>query len=429
MNSRQIDPSTPTVARARAILAGSSGNFVEWYDWYTYAATALYFAPVFFPKGDQAAQLLQTAAVFAVGFFARPVGAWLMGLYSDHFGRKRALIVMCAGTLVIALTPGAATIGIAAPIILVLARLMQGLALGGEYGASATYMSEVAGKSYRGFWSSFQYVTLIGGQLAALAVLIVLQQILSPEAMDSYGWRIPFVVGAALAIGAYTVRSRMEESQSFTKARAEGAPKGSTRLLFKQHPRQAITILGLTAGGSMIFYVYTTYMQKFLTISAGFTRVQATEISAASLGVFMLAQPLFGWLSDKVGRKQMLLLAFGGGALATWPIMNGIAEATAAMTAFLLITSAMLIQSAYTSISAVVKAELFPTNVRTLGVALPYALANAAFGGTAEYVALWFKSRGMEQGFFIYASVLLALGFIVALTMPDTRRYSRIMED
>ena len=428
-----MDTSTSTVKRARAILAGSSGNFVEWYDWYTYAATALYFAPVFFPKGDQAAQLLQTAAVFAVGFFARPVGAWLMGLYSDHFGRKQALklsvIVMCAGTLVIALTPGAATIGIAAPIVLVLARLMQGLALGGEYGASATYMSEVAGKSYRGFWSSFQYVTLIGGQLAALAVLIVLQQILSPEAMDSYGWRIPFVVGAALAIGAYIVRSRMEESRSFTKARAEGAQKGSTRLLFKQHPRQAITILGLTAGGSMIFYVYTTYMQKFLTISAGFTRDRATEISAASLVVFMLAQPLFGWLSDKVGRKQMLLLAFGGGALVTWPIMRGIAEATAAMTAFLLITSAMLIQSAYTSISAVVKAELFPTNVRTLGVALPYALANALFGGTAEYVALWFKSRGMEQGFFIYASVLLTLGFIVALTMPDTRIHSRIMED
>lgn len=432
-DTNTADTSMPTFARVRAILAGSSGNFVEWYDWYTYAATALYFAPVFFPKGDQTAQLLQTAAVFAVGFFARPVGAWLMGLYSDHLGRKQALklsvIVMCAGTLIIALTPGAATIGIAAPIILVLARLMQGLALGGEYGASATYMSEVAGKSYRGFWSSFQYVTLIGGQLAALAVLIVLQQVLSPESMDSYGWRIPFVIGAILAVGAYYVRSRMEESQSFTKARAEGAEKGSTRLLFTKHPRQAITILGLTAGGSMIFYVYTTYMQKYLTISAGFTRDQATEISAASLVVFMLAQPLFGWISDKVGRKTMLLLAFGGGALATWPIMTGVAETTMATTAFMLITSAMLIQSAYTSISAVVKAELFPTNVRTLGVALPYALANAAFGGTAEYVALWFKSNGMEQGFFVYASALLAFGFVVALTMPDTRRHSRIMED
>lgn len=425
--------SLPTFKRVRAILAGSSGNFVEWYDWYTYAATALYFAPVFFPKGDQTAQLLQTAAVFAVGFFARPVGAWLMGLYSDHLGRKQALklsvIVMCVGTLIIALTPGAATIGIAAPVILMLARIMQGLALGGEYGASATYMSEVAGKSFRGFWSSFQYVTLIGGQLAALAVLILLQQILDESAMDSYGWRIPFVIGAILAVGAYIVRSRMEESQSFTRAKAAGAEKGSTRLLFKQHPRQAFTILGLTAGGSMIFYVYTTYMQKYLTITSEFTRDQATEISAASLLVFMLVQPLFGWFSDKVGRKAMLMIAFGGGALVTWPVMTGIAATTVPMTAFLLIMTAMLIQSAYTSISAVVKAELFPTNVRTLGVALPYALANAAFGGTAEYVALWFKSAGMERGFFIYASALLAMGFIVAATMPDTRRHSRITED
>ncbi len=427
------DASLPTLTRIRAILAGSSGNFVEWYDWYTYAATALYFAPVFFPKGDQTAQLLQTAAVFAVGFFARPVGAWLMGLYSDHWGRKQALklsvIIMCAGTLIIALTPGAATIGIAAPIILVLARILQGLALGGEYGASATYMSEVAGKSYRGFWSSFQYVTLIGGQLAALAVLIVLQQFLDGPAMDSYGWRIPFVIGAVLAVGAYIVRSRMDESQSYTRSKAAGAEKSSIRMLFKQHPRQAITILGLTAGGSMIFYVYTTYMQKYLTITSGFTRVEATEISAATLLIFMLVQPLFGWISDKVGRKPMLLFAFGGGTLATWPVMTGVANATLPMTAFILIMTAMLIQSAYTSISAVVKAELFPTNVRTLGVALPYALANAAFGGTAEYVALWFKSVGMESGFFIYASCLLGLGFIVALTMPDTRRHSRIMED
>lgn len=356
-----------------------------------------------------------------------------MGLYADRAGRKAGLTLsvamMCFGSLVIAVLPGTAAIGVAAPTILVLARMFQGLSLGGEYGASATYMSEAAGKKYRGFWSSFIYVTLIGGQLMALAVLIVLQKTLPQQAMETWGWRIPFVVGAALAIVVYWMRRRMEESQSFTIAKASGAPKASARMLFKEHPREVFTIFALTAGGSLIFYVYTTYMQKFLTNTSGFSKTDATEISAAALVVFMLAQPLYGWLSDFVGRKTMLLFAFGAGALATWPLMTAIGNTASPWVAFWLITVAMLIQSGYTSISAVVKAELFPTHVRALGVALPYALANAAFGGTAEYAALWFKSSAVENGFYLYASAVLTIAFVAVLTMPDTRRFSKILED
>ena len=421
------------LARVRAILAGSVGNLVEWYDWYAYSATALYFAPVFFPQGDQTAQLLQAAAVFAVGFFARPVGAWLMGLYADHAGRKAAMTlsvaIMCLGSLIIALTPGAASIGVAAPLILLLARLLQGLSLGGEYGASATYMSEVAGQRHRGFWSSFNYVTLIGGQLVALAVLITLQRSLSAEAMAAWGWRVPFLIGAVLAVVAWWIRRVMQESHSFHRARAEGHERASTSLLFRRHPRQVLTILGLTAGGSLSFYIYTTYMQKFLVNTAGFSKEQASEISAAALIAFLIAQPLFGLLSDRFGRRAMLLLAYGGGMVLTWPILAGIAGAGSPWLAFFIILGGILIQSGYTSVSAVVKAELFPANVRALGVALPYALANAAFGGTAEYVALWFKSEGMESGFYLYASLILAIGFLVTLTMRDTRRHSLIEED
>ncbi|MEA3149971.1 MAG: transporter, family, alpha-ketoglutarate permease, partial [Gammaproteobacteria bacterium] len=424
---------TPFLTRLGAILGGSAGNLVEWYDWYAYSAAALYFAPVFFPKGNQTAQLLQTAAVFAVGFFARPVGAWIMGRYADRAGRKAALTLsvamMCAGSLVIAVTPGAARIGVAAPLILLLARIFQGLSLGGEYGASATYMSEMAGRAHRGFWSSFNYVTLIGGQLVALAVLIVLQHTLSKAEMASWGWRVPFVIGAALAIVAFWLRRRMQESRSFTRVDVPVSERGSTRLLITRYPRETLTILGLTAGGSMIFYVYTTYMQKFLTNTAGFSKDQATELSAATLIAFMVAQPVAGWISDKIGRRTMLLIAFGGGALITWPVMTRLAAANSLSIAFFLILAAILVESAYTSISAVVKAELFPTTVRSLGVALPYALANAIFGGTAEYVALWFKSAGAESGFYVYASVLSAMSFLVALTMKDTRRHSRILED
>jgi MHS family alpha-ketoglutarate permease-like MFS transporter len=428
------DPAAPVAgwSRVRAILGGSAGNLVEWYDWYAYSATALYFAPVFFPKGDATAQLLQTAAIFAVGFFARPLGAWLMGRYADRAGRKAALTLsvtmMCFGSLVIAATPGAAQIGVVAPLILLLARIFQGLSLGGEYGASATYMSEMAGASHRGFWSSFNYVTLIGGQLVALAVLIVLQHLLSKAAMASWGWRVPFVIGAALAIVAFWLRRRMQESTAFVSS-AANAGRGSLRVLLADYPRETFTILGLTAGGSMIFYVYTTYMQKFLTNTAGFSKDQATALSAATLVAFMLAQPLCGWLSDKVGRKAMLLIAFGGGAVATWPVMTHVAVSRSLAGAFFLILAAVLFESAYTSISAVVKAELFPTGVRSLGVALPYALANAVFGGTAEYVALWFKQAGAESGFYVYASALSAVSFLVACTMQDTRIHSRIRED
>lgn len=420
-------------SRLRAIIAGSAGNLVEWYDWYTYSATALYFAPVFFPKGDQTAQLLQTAAVFAVGFFARPVGAWAMGRYADRSGRKAALTLsvgmMCLGSLLIASTPGAALLGPGAPAVLLVARVFQGLSLGGEYGASATYLSETAGRRYRGFWSSFHYVTLIGGQLAALGVLIVLQHLLSDSAMAAWGWRVPFAIGAALAVVAFWLRRNMFESQSFLGESVSRIERGSTRLLFGRYPRETSTILGLTAGGSMIFYVYTTYMQKFLANTAGFSKDQATRLSALTLVAFLLAQPLFGWLSDKVGRRAMLVTAFGGGALVTWPIMSGIATARSMTLAFALILGGVLFESAYTSISAVVKAELFPTRVRSLGVALPYALANALFGGTAEYVALWFKSAGAERGFYLYASLLSAVGCIAALSLRDTRDHSRILED
>jgi MFS transporter, MHS family, alpha-ketoglutarate permease len=422
----------PGVSRIGAVLGGSAGNLVEWFDWYTYSAAALYFAPIFFPKGDQTAQLLQTAAVFAVGFFARPIGAWLMGLYADRVGRKAALTLsvtmMCAGSLAIAATPGAAAIGDAAPVILLLARVFQGLSLGGEYGASATYISEMAGRKYRGFWSSFQYVTLIGGQLSALGVLIILQHSLPKADMAAWGWRVPFVIGAGLAFVAYWLRRRLPESRSFVRDETRGSAHGSIRRLFLEHRREAVTVLGFTAGGSVIFYVYTTYMQKFLTNTAGFSRDQATEISAVSLIAFMLAQPIFGWLSDMVGRKPMLLVAFGGGALLTWPVMTAVGDTRSPWVASGLIIAAMMVQSCYSSISAVVKAELFPTAIRTLGVAVPYALANAAFGGTAEYVALWFKSVGSESGFYLYASAMAGVSFLVALTMRETRVHSRIIE-
>ena len=433
-------PGDPTPAaqisgldRARAILGGSAGNLVEWYDWFAYAAFSIYFAKVFFPEGDQTAQFMKTAAIFAVGFLARPVGAWLMGLYADRAGRRAALTLavalMSLGSLIIALTPGFKEIGPAAPAILLAARILQGLSVGGEYGASATYMSEMAGKKRRGFWSSFQYVTLIMGQLVAALVLVILQATLTPEELSAWGWRIPFFIGAALAVIVFFIRAGLQESASFTAAKAAGAPRAETFAMFRDHPREALAIIGLTAAGSLAFYAYTTYMLKFLTNTTGFSKPMAGAVNLATLIGFMLIQPLFGWMSDKVGRRRMLIIAFGGGAILAWPIFSLVAKATDPVVAFLLIFAALVVQSAYTSISAVVKAELFPVHVRALGVALPYAIGNALFGGTAEYVALWFKNEGMESGFYLYLSGMMAIGCLIAWRLRDSRDHSLILED
>jgi MHS family alpha-ketoglutarate permease-like MFS transporter len=419
--------------RLRNIIGGSAGNLVEWYDWYAYSAFTLYFAPVFFPAGDRTAQLLSAAAVFAVGFVMRPIGAWLMGMYADRKGRKAGLSLsvslMCAGSLLIAVTPGYASIGTWAPALLVLARMMQGLSVGGEYGASATYLSEAAGARRRGFYSSFQYVTLISGQLIALAVLIVLQQAMSEEALEAWGWRIPFAVGAALAVIVFYIRRRLTETESFEKAKAEGAPRSSGASLFRDHPKAALLVMALTAGGTLAFYAYTTYMQKFLVNTAGFGRETATQITAAALFVFMCIQPAAGALSDRIGRKPVMVTFGILGVLLTVPIFTALESVRDPIAAFVLVLAALLIVTGYTSINAVVKAELFPAHIRALGVALPYALANTLFGGTAEYAALWFKDAGVERAFYWYVTAMIGLSLIVYVRMRDTKRHSLIHED
>jgi MHS family alpha-ketoglutarate permease-like MFS transporter len=419
--------------RLRSIIGGSTGNLVEWYDWYAYAAFTLYFAPHFFPEGDRTAQLMNAAAIFAVGFLMRPIGAWMMGVYADRRGRKAGLVVsvslMCAGSLLIAVTPGYETIGAAAPALLVLARMMQGLSVGGEYGASATYLSEMAGKRHRGFYSSFQYVTLIAGQLTAIMVLLILQAAMSETALETWGWRIPFAIGGVLAVVVFYIRRGLAETESFTNARDQGAPKSGFAELFLRHPREAATVMLLTAGGTLAFYAYSIYMQKFLVNTAEFSRETASQINAATLFVFMCLQPLAGALSDRIGRKP-LMIGFGvAGVLFTWPIFTTLESTRDPIAAGLLAMAALIIVTGYTSINAVVKAELFPAPVRALGVALPYALANTIFGGTAEYVALWFKNEGFERGFYIYVTGMIAISLIVYLRMRDTKAHSRILED
>lgn len=416
--------------RITSIFGGSVGNLVEWYDWYTYSAFSLYFAHVFFPESSRTTQLLNTAAIFAVGFVMRPIGAWVMGRYADRRGRKAALtlsvLLMCLGSLLIAVTPGYATIGVAAPALLVFARLLQGFSVGGEYGTSATYMSEIATRERRGFFSSFQYVTLIMGQLLAVGVLMLLQFVLlTPEELESWGWRIPFVIGAAAALVALYLRRNIEETEAFQQSRQRSPEAGALRALLR-HPREVMTVIGITMGGTLYFYTFTTYMQKFLVNTVGLEKTVSTLVSAGTLFCFMLLQPVMGGLSDRTGRRPMLIVFGVLAVISTLPLLSALEQARDATTAFFLILAALAISSLYSSISAVVKAELFPVEIRAVGVGLPYAIAVSLFGATAEYVALWFKSIGNESGFYWYVTAIAACSLLTYVFMRETQRTSRI---
>lgn len=414
----------------KAIISGSVGNLIEWYDWYAYAAFSLYFAPVFFPGKDATANLLNTAGIFAVGFLMRPIGGWLFGSLADRKGRKWAMTVsvllMCLGSLLIALTPTYRQMGIAAPLLLLLARLLQGLSVGGEYGTAATYLSEMATSGKRGFFSSFQYVTLIGGQLIALGIQLILQNLLSVEEMQQWGWRIPFFIGALLSLLALYLRSNMEETAAFTKQKK--LPERETGSLSElgKHPKAVATVVGLTLGGTLAFYTYTTYMQKFLVNTVHLSKAQSTQLTFISLFIYAAVQPLFGWLSDKTGRRP-LLIGFGVlGTLCTIPILTQLSHTTDLTTVFLLMMAALFIVSGYTSINAVVKAELFPAGIRALGVGFPYSITVALFGGTAEYIALWCKNAGHETWYYWYTTGCIFISLLVYIFMKDTRNTSLI---
>jgi MHS family alpha-ketoglutarate permease-like MFS transporter len=411
--------------RIFAIVGASSGNLVEWFDFYVYAFCAIYFAPAFFPSDNPTVQLVNTAGVFAAGFLMRPIGGWLFGRVADKHGRKNSMMIsvlmMCFGSLVIAFLPTYGTIGVWAPIILLLARLFQGLSVGGEYGTTATYMSEVALRGQRGFFASFQYVTLIGGQLLAVLTVVILQQFLDEPELKAWGWRIPFVVGAVAAVISLLLRRTLEET-STAETRAD-KDAGSIASLFKHHTAAFVTVLGYTAGGSLIFYTFTTYMQKYLVNTAGMHAKTASYIMTGALFCYMCMQPLFGMLADRIGRRNSMLWFGALGALCVFPILIALKTVTNPFLAFVLITLALAIVSLYTSISGLVKAEMFPPQVRALGVGLAYAVANAIFGGSAEYVALQLKAGGSENSFYWYVTVMMVIAFLFSLRLPKQPTY------
>src|SRR6478672_8021508 len=420
------------------VIRGCLGNLVEWFDWFVYASFSIYFAKAFFPAESLTAQLLSTAVVFAVGFLMRPLGGWVLGIYADKFGRRAALTLsvtlMSAGSLAIALTPGYATIGVIAPIILVLSRLLQGLSVGGEFGSSATYLSEVATPGRRGFFSSFQYVSIVLGQLAALLVMIALQSLISSEQMYAWGWRVPFLVGAIAGLVVMYLRRSMEESEHFKvekalelAAAAQGTKvKKGMRALITQYPKQLGIVFALAIGGTVAFYTFTTYLQKYMVNTSGISKETAAVINFAALYIFMLLQPVAGALSDRIGRKPIMFFFSIGLCVLTVPIMTLLRHTSNPWVAFGLMTFALVFVTGYTALAAIIKAEMFPTKVRALGVGLPHALVAATFGGTSETVALALKQAGIESTYFWYVTGCIFLTFLATLFVKESSKTSTL---
>lgn len=413
-----------TGQRIRAIAGVCAGALVEWFDFFIYAYTSIYFASLFFPTGDPVSQLLATAAVFAVGFFMRPLGGWIFGYIADTKGRKLSMmisvLVMCAGSLLVAVLPTYETIGVAAPILLVVARLMQGLSVGAEYGTGATYLSEVSTKGRRSLFASCQFLTIMGGQLMALVTVALIQYFLPQDMLKEWGWRIPFFMGAAAALVVLYLRRSMVETateESMTHKEA-----GSIKAL-GHYKRSVVLTFAITIGISLYYYTFTAYMQKLLVVSAGFAPATVSTIMICALIVFMIMQPFFGMLADRIGVKKSMMIFGSIGVVTVAPILSALSHAQSALEAFVLIVLGFVIGSFYTPVVGLLKADLYPASVRALGVGLPYAIGAALFGGSSEYVALSFRLAGVEHYFFYYVTAVVGVTAIAAYLMPDLRKY------
>lgn len=418
---------TETLAPARRpvrqLLAASVGNAVEWYDWYAYTFLATYIAGQIFPEGsgNSLVPLLSTFAVFAVGFFMRPVGGLLMGAVADRHGRRAALTVtillMGGSSLLVGLTPTYAAVGVLAPVVLVAARLLQGLSVGGEFAASTTFLVESAGPGRRGLFSSFQYVSTTLGQLAASGIAAALVGTLGESRMEGWGWRVPFLVGAVLSLVGFWIRRGAEETLQSTQERTGQTRPGLFDAL-RRHPRESLLICGITAGGTIAYYTWTSYLPTYAELNAGVDKADALLAGTLLLGFFALLQPLGGLLSDRYGRKPLLLFFGVGFALLGVPLLRSIGDS---FTSLLLVQCAgMVLLTGFTSISAAVNAEIFPARVRAAGIGFPYSLTVALFGGTAPYVGTLFKELGRPGLFPWYVSALCLVSALVYVRLPES---------
>ncbi|MCA1190756.1 MULTISPECIES: MFS transporter [unclassified Saccharopolyspora] len=424
IGSAAVATAKTTPAQRKAIVAGTIGNTVEWVDWALYSVFAKIIAVEFFPAGDETVALLSTLAVFAIGFVMRPIGAAVLGAYADRQGRKKGLALtiglMAGASFLIALTPTYAAVGLLAPVVLLLARLLQGFAAGGEFGSSAAFLVESAGAGRRAFAGSWQQVSVAGGVLIASLIGTVATSALSEEALHGWGWRAAFVLGGLLGLVGLWLRTSVEDTGSFTTAASSGRTKANPlRTMFVDHPVAALRVAGITVAGTLTYYIWVNYLPTYANLVTGIPLSQALLSQTLCLVVFVVLLPFVGLLSDKVGRKPTLAAFAGGFVVLSWPLLHLLQNSF--LSVFAVQLAGMLLVLGYSANCAVIMAEQFPPEVRATGIALPYALSVALFGGTAPYITTWLNDIGHHDLLWLYVSGAALISLVIYLTMPETK--------
>ncbi|MEV0083010.1 MFS transporter [Saccharopolyspora sp. NPDC050642] len=410
-----------TPRKWRTIVSTGAGNALEWFDWNAYAVFTPFFAAQFFPAHDSTSAVLSSLAIFAVGFLMRPLGGLLFGWFGDRIGRRSAMVGSIAlasgGSLLIGIAPTYESIGIGAALLLVVARLCQGLGHGGEMPAVQTYIAEMAPRGRRGIWSSLVYTSGTCGILASSALAAALAGVLPPGAMSAWGWRVPFLLGGVVGLYTLVMRLRLAETQVFDRQRATDRPP-LWRSFWEQRTA-CLRVIGLTVGGTVVFYTWVVSAPAQAISVHHLDPSAALWVGALANAVFILVLPLFGALSDRIGRRPVLLMSFVGSAMVIYPLSWLIQDQIWQFAVAMII--ALLVIAPGPAIMPTVYAELFPTRMRTAGAGFPYAIATAAFGGSAPYLQTWLASSGRGDVFLGYAVILLLISAVVAYRMPETK--------
>ncbi|MEM5427754.1 MFS transporter [Cupriavidus oxalaticus] len=412
-----------TRAQRKAIAAATLGTIVEFADWVIYATFASLFSRHFFPAHNEMVSLLSAFAVFAVGFIMRPVGGAVLGAYADRHGRKKGLTLsvalMAGSTVVIALCPVYETIGMAAPVILVLARLVQGFAAGGEFGSASTYLVESAAPSRRAFAGSWQYFGINAGVLVAALIGYLLTRTLDAQAMAAWGWRLGFLIAGLMGLVALWIRLSVAETEAFTRKVAHHAAAHPSLLVVTRHWRESLRVIGIAMAGNLTLYLWLVLFPTFAHVRTGLSLQDAFSASVISIILSLFAIPLIGKLADRIGRKPVLMAFAGGSALFAWPGLHFLANNFWVATT--IVSIGMLLSCGYAATAAAVMAEQFPSEVRATGVALPYAISVTLFGGTLPYIMTSMSGAGWADYSWVYIAAVCVTGFLVYAFMPETK--------
>jgi len=423
-------PATPRLAdagRTRTLVGGAIGHFIEWYDWSIYGLLAGVFASQMFPARDATASLVASFSVFAVGFIGRPIGAFVLSPLADKYGRRTMLsatIIMAGlGSLLIAACPTYAQIGILAPLVIVAARLLQGFSAGGEYQIAITFLNEHAGSRNRAFAASPQQLSIGLAVLAATAVSGLTTRLLSPGDLASWGWRVPFGLGAVLSLFGLYLRSGLAETPSFERIKAAQAVSATSILAsIAQFPKEVFIVFVVQMNG-LQYYLWMIFLPTYATLAGGLDRASSFLGGLLASVAYCIGVPLFAAASDRIGRKPFLIGAAVCFLLFTYPLLSALAVPSLSfgIFAFVAVVGAVFV-SLNNAVLGTVFAELFPTRVRTSGIGIPYAVCAAIFGGTAPLAATWLQQRGgpLYISFYVMAVCVITLATHIFLT-PETR--------